>query len=522
MHRYRLYVADIGLPGARLAKSAKTRQLAAQHYSIEVTPIVTSERTLPILLIEIAMSGRAGRYQGRGGWGGHGAPNVRGGRGRGNYYSSTGAAVKHKGLCAALTSHVFEYGQKGAAEQMRATWEKIVHHVGAIYGYDISNELQNKKTVVIPKPEHTKDVMNKHTQRITRHNTQEQRLVRARLVQKRALEAAVMANDIDAPMTLAILENEIEEARYQATIDLPITLDETEKTKNSNAWRTYRERNSRLETQRGQAFSMIRGQCMQVLLDKMKHDPDWMPASKSYDPLTLLRLIEKTILAQTEDQYPYATVYEQECALHSFQQNALTNEQWYERFNTKIDVGSAIGVTRQHQILLDHVAAENGGTVKLEQLTPSEQDEVRAKAEERYLSFVFLRQSGKQHNELKVDLQNDFTTGDDRYPKNRQSTLHLLDKCSKSTIVTTTPTSEGTALAQRGDGNANKTVSDKDKKHWKDKKCYHCGKTGHPSTHCQHKSTSGGSGSKKDDDDKSRSSKSSKTTTAGSTSQLKK
>jgi hypothetical protein len=27
-----------------------------------------------------------------------------------------------------------------------------------------------------------------------------------------------------------------------------------------------------------------------------------------------------------------------------------------------------------------------------------------------------------------VDLQNDFTTGDNRYPKNRQQTLHLLDK----------------------------------------------------------------------------------------------
>jgi hypothetical protein len=35
MHRYRLYVADIGLPGARLAKSAKTRQLAGtQHHNI--------------------------------------------------------------------------------------------------------------------------------------------------------------------------------------------------------------------------------------------------------------------------------------------------------------------------------------------------------------------------------------------------------------------------------------------------------------------------------------------------------
>ncbi len=64
------------------------------------------------------------------------------GRGRGNYYSGTGTVVtKHKGLCAALTSHVFEYGQKGAVDQMRTTWEKIVHHVGTIYGHDISNEL---------------------------------------------------------------------------------------------------------------------------------------------------------------------------------------------------------------------------------------------------------------------------------------------------------------------------------------------------------------------------------------------
>jgi hypothetical protein len=61
---------------------------------------------------------------------------------------------------------------------------------------------------------------------------------------------------------------------------------------------------------------MIRGQCMQVLLDKMKHDTEWLPVSEPYDPLTLLRLIERTILAQTEDQYPYATVYEQECGLY--------------------------------------------------------------------------------------------------------------------------------------------------------------------------------------------------------------
>ena len=30
-----------------------------------------------------------------------------------------------------------------------------------------------------------------------------------------------------------------------------------------------------------------------------------------YNPLALLRLIEKTVLAQTEDQYPFATIYDQ-------------------------------------------------------------------------------------------------------------------------------------------------------------------------------------------------------------------
>jgi hypothetical protein len=45
---------------------------------------------------------------------------------------------------------------------MRTTWENIVHHVGTIYEHDISNELQNKKTVIIDEPKHTQDVLDKH------------------------------------------------------------------------------------------------------------------------------------------------------------------------------------------------------------------------------------------------------------------------------------------------------------------------------------------------------------------------
>jgi hypothetical protein len=128
----------------------------------------------------------------------------------------------------------------------------------------------------------------------------------------------------------------------------------------------------------------------------------------------------------------------------------------------------------------------------------TEQKLVRNNAEERYVLYAFLRQSGIKHGDLKVDLQNDFTTGDNRYPKNRQQTLYLLDKYSK-TVVPKVTQSEGTSFSQRsgrgtgrshnGNGKGHES-STYDKKYWKDTECYKCHKMGHPATHCGKKSNS--------------------------------
>jgi hypothetical protein len=200
--------------------------------------------------------------------------------------------------------------------------------------------------------------------------------------------------------------------------------------------------------------------------------------STSYEPLTLYRLIELTILAQTEDQYPFATVYNQELSFYSFKQETLSNPQWYERFNTKVDVSEAIGVTRQHKVILDYVAQESY-TKSFEGMGVAGQKLVRDNAEGRYVSYAFLRQSGIKHGNLKVVLQNDFTTGDNCYPKNRHQTLHLLDKYSK-TVVPKVTQSEGTSFSQKGgrcsgrryNGNGKGHESSTyDKKYCKDKEC---------------------------------------------------
>jgi hypothetical protein len=96
---------------------------------------------------------------------------------------------------------------------------------------------------------------------------------------------------MEAPMKLALLQNEIAQGEFSANIEVPIVLKDSQKTQFSNEWRTYRERNANLIKHRGQAFSLIQGQCTQLLQDKMKEDTDWAVVSTSYDPLTLYRLI---------------------------------------------------------------------------------------------------------------------------------------------------------------------------------------------------------------------------------------
>ena len=149
--------------------------------------------------------------------------------------------------------------------------------------------------------------------------------------------------------------------------------------------------------------------------------------------------------------------------------------------------------------------------MKFEDLTAPQQQQARESAEERYLAYVLLRQSGKQHQKLREDLKNDFTTGDDRYPKNRQMTLHLLENYSKTAVHMPIP-QEGTSFAQKGGKGKGKGVgmSDKDKAYWKDKECYGCGAKGHPANRCPEKSDDNEEGTDNEDDAKSQTSKSSK------------
>jgi hypothetical protein len=95
------------------------------------------------------------------------------------------------------------------------------------------------------------------------------------------------------------------------------------------------------------------------------------------------------------------------------------------------------------------VAQENH-TLTFAALSAEQKQSVCEDVEECCILYAFLRQSGAQHGNLKVDLRNDFTTGSNQYPKTCQQTLHLLDKESKTVVVPKTTSSEGSSFAQKG------------------------------------------------------------------------
>lgn len=97
-----------------------------------------------------------------------------------------------KGLCAALTSHAFHHGSKNSADLMRTSWEKVVQYVGTKNGMDISNELENKVTLVIGEPQHSATAL-------TRHATREQ-MVRTSL--KQDTGSNVVSTSSSDPLTL--------------------------------------------------------------------------------------------------------------------------------------------------------------------------------------------------------------------------------------------------------------------------------------------------------------------------------
>ena len=70
----------------------------------------------------------------------------------------------------------------------------------------------------------------------------------------------------------------------------------------------------------------------------------------------------------------------------------MTNNEWYERFNTKVEVAESVGVSFDFETIWEYCAME-AHKPSYALLTSDEQEAVRVSARERFLSYALIKTS---------------------------------------------------------------------------------------------------------------------------------
>jgi hypothetical protein len=94
-----------------------------------------------------------------------------------------------------------------------------------------------------------------------------------------------------------------------------------------------------LKKSRGKVYSLLPGQCTQVLADKMKQDVDWATISESFDPIVLFKIIKKFVLKKSDNQYKTAVLIPEQLSILSIHQDDhIGNVAYYDCFTTRVEV----------------------------------------------------------------------------------------------------------------------------------------------------------------------------------------
>jgi hypothetical protein len=152
---------------------------------------------------------------------------------------------------------------------------------------------------------------------------------------------------------------------------------DNKKMSDSNAWCSHHDTAEGLKKSREKVYSLLLGQCTQVLVDKMKQDTTWVTVSVSFNPILLFKLIEKFVLKQSDNQYKTVVLIAKQLSILSFRQdNQVPNATYYDRFTTSVEVAYQVGVCYYTPDLLDTKCVELSYN-EYEILKPAKQKNVR-------------------------------------------------------------------------------------------------------------------------------------------------
>jgi hypothetical protein len=186
----------------------------------------------------------------------------------------------------------------------------------------------------------------------------------------------------------------------------------------------------------------------------MKQDADWVKISGLFDPTLLFKLIKKSVLKQSNNQYKTAVLIDEQLSILSLHQDdQVGNATYYDWFTTRMEVAHQAGVCYHSPDLLEDKAAQLN-MAAYDRILPAKKKMVVDVVKQEYLAYLFINNSNaKMHSQLKENVANNYSKGrTDAYPKDIHKALTLMNKYKLLKLDAQVVPAQGTAFVTGGQG----------------------------------------------------------------------
>ena len=201
------------------------------------------------------------------------------------------------GGCDALNGHYFDCSSYSQADRFVNTLKEIIEHVGRTYKYggDIRATIDNLELFKVPAPLDPAD------------NYQDV-LTSSGRVSKSARDQ------------VSFIENETFRQEIQA----------------------YVKRKGILQSNVQQSYSLVLGQCTEMMKNKLKSSDNWLKIKSNQDVLELLSEIRSITFCFEDQKYQPLSIHQAKTEFYAFRQGNMNNADYLQRFRNLSDIAISL------------------------------------------------------------------------------------------------------------------------------------------------------------------------------------
>jgi hypothetical protein len=144
------------------------------------------------------------------------------------------------------------------------------------------------------------------------------------------------------------------------------------------------------------AYSLVLGQCTELLRAKLKQSSDWAQVSSAFDVLGLTKLIKSIVFKFDDQKFLPVSLHQAKHNFYSLRQGTMTNAEYLEKFSNYVDIASPYNGEILDAAVLEYTRNKlHPGTAASAQTT-LQRAIVRVAAKELCLATAFILQCDRR------------------------------------------------------------------------------------------------------------------------------